>query len=75
MSKEVFVLFYTTRSDTGKPEQQWSHNVYLTDHWEICWSKDEAIQNYEKLFKEDCSLDVHSAGIAPIDAEYRTDWY
>ena len=41
-SPEVWVIFYVTRSKTGNPNQQWgdpTNPVYLTDHWEICWSK------------------------------------
>jgi hypothetical protein len=73
MSETPYVLFYVTRSATGTPRQLWAPGVYLKDHWEICWSRDEAICQYEKLFTDGCE-DVHSAGIAPIDPEYKTDW-
>ena len=74
-SPEVWVVFYVIRSKTGHPDQQWgdpANPVYLTDDWLICWSKDEAIKAYEKIFKD---YDIHTAGIAPVDPEYRTDWY
>jgi hypothetical protein len=77
MSNEPYVLFYVTRSDTGTPDQFWGcpdKPVYLTDHWIICWGREEAIEEYEKLFADECELDVHCAGIAPIDPEYKTDW-
>tara|TARA_B100000035_G_scaffold304519_1_gene304342 strand:- start:498 stop:716 length:219 start_codon:yes stop_codon:yes gene_type:complete len=67
-----YVCFYTTRRSTGTPEQQWSPDVYLTDHWLIHEDRAEAIKTYNKLVVKD---EVHSAGIAPIDAEYRTDWF
>jgi hypothetical protein len=70
----VYVVFYTTRSDTGKPSQAWgdpNNPVYLTDHWEIEWTRRRAIARYEQVFKE---YDIHTAGIAPIDEEYKTDW-
>ena len=70
----VWVIFYSTRSKTGSEDQRWAEDVYLTDHWEICWTKDEAIKNYEKLFDKYSSVDIHNAGIAPIDPEYNTGW-
>tara|TARA_Y100001980_G_C14385982_1_gene186563 strand:+ start:450 stop:677 length:228 start_codon:yes stop_codon:yes gene_type:complete len=73
-SSEVWVLFYVTRSKTGTPDQFWGNPenpVYLTDHWEICWGKNAAIKAYEKIFDQ---YDIHTAGIAPVDPEYRTDW-
>ena len=73
MSAEIYVLFYTYRSATGTPAQQWAPGVYLKDHWEICWTRREAVCQYEKLFTDGC-VDVHSAGIALIDSEYETDW-
>ena len=74
MSNEPYVLFYVTRSATGTPAQFWAPDVYLIDHWIICWGRAEAIDEYEKLFADECELDVHSAGIAPIDPGYKTDW-
>lgn len=74
MTDQVYVVFYVTRSATGEHSQKWAPNVYLTDHWEICWSRDDAKQRYENLFADECKLDIHCAGIAPIDPEYKTDW-
>ena len=70
----LWVVFYTVRNKTGTPDQEWGDPdspVYLTDHWEISWSKDNAITRHEKIFNEH---DIHVSGIAPIDAEYSTDW-
>ena len=73
----LWVVFYTVRNKTGTPDQEWGNPdkpVYLTDHWEICWTKDEAIKNYEKLFDKYSLVDIHNAGIASIDSEYNTGW-
>ena len=70
----LWVVFYTVRNKTGTPDQEWGDPdspVYLTDHWEICWTKDNAITRHQKIFDEH---DIHVSGIAPIDAEYSTDW-
>ena len=70
----LWVVFYTVRNKTGTPDQEWGDPdspVYLTDHWEISWSKDNAITRHQKIFGE---YDIHVSGIAPIDAEYSTDW-
>ena len=70
----LWVVFYTVRSNTGTPDKAWGdpdNPVYLTDHWEICWSKDSAITLYQKIFDV---ADIHVSGIAPIDPEYSTDW-
>ena len=37
MSDQVYVVFYVT-STTGEHSQKWAINVYLNDHWEICWT-------------------------------------
>jgi len=71
---ELWVVFYTVRNNAGKPDQKWGdpdEPVYLTDHWEICWSKDKAITRHQNIFNE---YDIHVSGIAPIDPEYSTDW-
>ena len=73
----LWVVFYTVRSDTGTPDQQWGDPdkpVYLTDDWEICYNKKEAIERYKRLFDEYSLVDIHNAGIAPIDPEYNTGW-
>ena len=70
----LWVVFYTVRSNTGTPDKAWGdpdNPIYLTDHWEICWSKDSAITLHQKIFDV---ADIHVSGIAPIDAEYSTDW-
>jgi len=70
----LWVVFYTVRNKTGTPDQEWGDPdspVYLTDHWEISWSKDNAITRHQKIFDEH---DIHVSGIAPIDSEYSTDW-
>ena len=70
----LWVLFYTIRSKTGDPNQQWGdpdNPVYLNDHWGICYSKKEAIDRYKELFNE---LEIHNAGIAPVDPEWNTGW-
>ena len=70
----LWVVFYTVRSNTGTPDKAWGdpdNPIYLTDHWEICWSKDSAITLYQKIFDV---ADIHVSGIAPIDPEYSTDW-
>ena len=70
----LWVLFYTIRSKTGDPNQQWGdpdNPVYLNDHWLICYSKGEAMDRYKELFSE---LEIHNAGIAPVDPEYNTGW-
>ena len=70
----LWVVFYTVRSNTGTPDKAWGdpdNPVYLTDHWEICWSKDSAITLHQKIFDV---ADIHVSGIAPIDPEYSTDW-
>ena len=68
---DVWVIFYSTRSKTGSEDQMWAEDVYLTDHWEIAWSKEEAVKRYHAISKE---YDVHVSGIAPIDPEYNSDW-
>ena len=68
----MYVVFYTTRSETGTFEQEWAPNVFLTDHWEIEESKGDAEGRYNEL--QDSRTDIHSAGIAPIDPKYSTDW-
>jgi hypothetical protein len=73
MAQQVYVVFYTTRSTTGTPEQQWAPNVFLTDHWEIEESKADAESKYNDL--QNSCLDIHLAGIAPIDPEFSTDWF
>ena len=73
----LWIVFYTTRSDTGTPDQQWGDPdkpVYLSDHWEICYNKKEAIERYKELFDRYPLIDIHNAGIAPIDPEYNTGW-
>ena len=73
----LWVLFYTIRSKTGDPDQQWGdpdNPVYLNDHWEICYSKEEAIEFYKKLFDKYSLVDIHNAGIAPVDPEWNTGW-
>ena len=70
----LWVLFYTIRSKTGDPDQQWGdpdNPVYLTDNWLICYSKNEAMDRYKELFSE---LEIHNAGIAPVDPEWNTGW-
>lgn len=70
----LWVVFYTVRSNTGTPDKAWGdpdNPIYLTDHWEICWSKDSAITLHQKIFDV---ADIHVSGIAPIDPEYSTDW-
>ena len=70
----LWVVFYTVRSNTGTPDKAWGdpdNPIYLTDHWEICWSKDSAITLHQKKFDV---ADIHVSGIAPIDPEYSTDW-
>ena len=70
----LWVVFYTVRSNTGTPDKEWGdpdNPIYLTDHWEICWSKDSAITLHQKIFDV---ADIHVSGIAPIDPEYSTDW-
>ena len=69
----LWVVFYTVRSNTGTPDKAWGdpdNPIYLTDHWEICWSKDSAITLHQKIFDV---ADIHVSGIAPIDPEYSTD--
>ena len=76
-NSNLWVVFYTTRSDTGEPDQQWGdpdNPVYLTDSWETCYNKKEAIERYKRLFDEYSLVDIHNAGIAPIDPEYNTGW-
>jgi hypothetical protein len=68
----MYVVFYTTRSKTGTPEQQWAPNVFLTDHWEIEESKAGAEARYNEIV--DTMEVLHLAGIAPIDPKYSTDW-
>ena len=73
----LWVVFYTVRNKTGTPDQQWGdpdNPVYLTDDWEICYNKKEAIEIYKELFDRYPSRDIHNAGIAPIDPEYNTGW-
>ena len=73
----LWVVFYTTRSDAGTPDQKWGDPdkpVYLSDHWEICYNKKEAIERYKELFDRYPLIDIHNAGIAPIDPEYSTGW-
>ena len=73
----LWVVFYTVRNKTGTPDQQWGdpdNPVYLTDDWEICYNKKEAIERYKRLFDEYSLVDIHNAGIAPIDPEYSTGW-
>lgn len=73
----LWVVFYTVRNKTGTPDQQWGdpdNPVYLTDDWEICYNKKEAIERYKRLFDEYSLVDIHNAGIAPIDPEYNTGW-
>ena len=67
----MWVIFYCTRSKTGSEDQRWAEDVYLTDHWEIAWSREEAVKRYHAISKE---YDVHVSGIAPIDPEYNSDW-
>lgn len=67
-----YVIFYTTRSETGTPEQQWAPNVFLTDHWTIEESKVDAEKRYLKITE---TIDIHSGGIAPIDPNHSTDWF
>ena len=70
----LWVVFYTVRSNTGTPDKAGGdpdNPIYLTDHWEICWSKDSAITLHQKIFDV---ADIHVSGIAPIDPEYSTDW-
>lgn len=67
----MWVVFYTERSNTGKKSQQWAENVYLTDFWEVYETKEQAVEKYKSLTKEDST---HNAGIAPISEEYSTDW-
>ena len=70
----LWVVFYTVRSNTGTPDKAWGdpdNPIYLTDHWEICWSKASAITLHQKIFDV---ADIHVSGIAPIDPEYSTDW-
>ena len=69
----VYVVFYTTRSETGTPDQQWAPNVFLTDHWSIEESKSDAEARYNKIM--DTMDTIHSAGIALIDPEHSTDWF
>ena len=68
----MYVVFHTIRSTTGKPNQEWAPNVFLTDHWGVEESKEDAVASYNKLVDRDF---VHSAGIAPIDKDYSTDWF
>jgi hypothetical protein len=68
----MYVVFYTTRSTTGTPEQQWAPNVFLTDHWEIEESKAAAEARYNQIV--DTMEILHLAGIAPIDPKHSTDW-
>lgn len=68
---KVWVVFFVTRSKTGKKDQEWAEGVYLTDHWDIVWSREEAVEYYDKLIEKH---DIHVAGIAPIDPEYNSDW-
>ncbi len=70
--KRMYVCFYVTRSETGTPDQFWADKVYLTDHWEIFDDKPEAVKRYEKLIAKN---EVHSAGVAEMDKEFRTDWF
>ena len=70
----LWIVFYTVRNKTGTPNQQWGdpdNPVYLTDDWEICYNKKEAIKRYKELFDR---YQIHNAGIAPIDPEYNTGW-
>lgn len=66
-----YVCFYTTRSETGTPQQMWAPSVYLTDHWEVFETRQDAINRYDALVDKD---ETHSIGIAPVDQEYKTDW-
>jgi len=71
---KLWVVFYTVRSNTGTPDQVWGdpdNPVYLNDHWEICWTKDEAITRHQNILR---MKQLHVSGIAPIDPEYSTDW-
>ena len=70
----IWVVFFTTRSSTGEPDQQWGdpdNPVYLKDHWDIRWSKDEAVLHHQNILQH---YDVHVSGIAPIDPDYHDDW-
>ena len=49
----------------------WAPSVYLTDHFEVHENKAEAVKQYKYLIKRNY---CHSAGIAPIDETYATDW-
>ena len=71
---DLWVVFFTTRSKTGEPDQQWGdpdNPVYLKDHWEISRSKDHAVKIHQDILKH---YDVHVSGIAPIDPDYRIAW-
>lgn len=73
-TEALYAVFYTIRSNTGKPSQAWGdpdNPVYLKDRWEIAWTRRRAVERYDQLFKE---YDIHVAGIAPIDEEYDADW-
>ena len=67
----MWITFWIKRNKQGQPEQRWSHDVYLTDHFEVYESKAEAVKQYKYLIKRNY---CHSAGIAPIDETYATDW-
>jgi hypothetical protein len=71
----VWVVFYTSRSSTGEPNQQYwgdpDNPIYLKDHWHISWSRDEAVKAHQDILEH---YDVHVSGIAPIDPEYHYDW-
>lgn len=57
------VVFYNVDDENGQDG--------LADHWEIFEDREEAIKRYNELLERD---DLSSAGIAPIDLEYKTDW-
>ena len=70
----IWVVFYTSRSSTGEPDQQWGDSdnpIYLKDHWQISWSKDEAVKAHQDILEQ---YNVHVSGIAPIDPDYHSDW-
>ena len=58
-----YVIFYNVDDENGQDG--------LTDHWEIRENRAEAIELYKQLLLCD---DLSSAGIAPLDPEFRTDW-
>ena len=57
------VVFYNVDDENGQDG--------LADHWEIREDRTEAIKRYNELLERD---DLSSAGIAPLDPEFRTDW-